>query len=240
MVDAFTRAAWTTQARDLEGHLQELMGNQAWQASSGSLAATTLVASVLTLVALVFAALLLNVVAAAIVLTLAVLLFGLLRPLNQLGARRARALSQAAMNLAGGVGEGERLAEEPQVFGVAAAQRHRIDRLVESAMDFYFRTVLVGRLVPNIYQSLVYLIVAAGLAGLDASNAGHVASLGAVVLLLVRAGSYGQQVQTSYLGVRQTWPYVERILDTESRYRASAPVTGSPVTYLIQLRPKPH
>ena len=225
--DAFTRASWTTQASDLEGHLQELMGNQAWQASSGSLAATTLVASVLTLVALVFAALLLNVVAAAIVLTLAVLLFGLLRPLNQLGARRARALSQAAMNLAGGVGEGERLAEETQVFGVAAAQRHRIDRLVESAMDFYFRTVLVGRLVPNIYQSLVYLIVAAGLAGLDASNAGHVASLGAVVLLLVRAGSYGQQVQTSYLGVRQTWPYVERIRDTESRYRASAPVAGS-------------
>lgn len=231
--DAFTRASWTAQARELEGHLQELMNNQAWQASAGSLAATALVASVLTLVALVFAALLLNVVAAAIVLTLAVLLFGLLRPLNQIAARRARALSQAGMNLASGVGEAERLAEETQVFGVAAAQRHRIDRLLESARDLYFRTMLLGRLVPNIYQSLVYLIVVAGLAGLHASNAGHVAALGAVVLLLVRAGSYGQLVQSSYLGVRQTWPYVERILQAEGRYRASAPVTGSrPLTHV--------
>jgi len=51
----------------------------------------------------------------------------------------------------------------------------------------------------------VYLIVIAGLAALHTANAGHVASLGAVVLLLVRAGSYGQQVQSTYLGVRQTW-----------------------------------
>jgi ABC-type multidrug transport system fused ATPase/permease subunit len=224
--EAFSGASWAEKARDVEGHLQELLNNQVWQASQGSVAVTTLVSSVLTLLALVLSALLLNVVAATGVLALAILLFLLLRPLNQLGARRARAMSQAGMNLASGVGEAARLAEETQVFGVAAAQGRRIDQLIEQARDLYFRTQLLGRLVPNIYQSVVYLIVVAGLAGLYAANAGHVASLGAVVLLLVRAGTYGQQVQGSYLTVRQTWPYVERILEAERRYRASVPVTG--------------
>jgi ABC-type multidrug transport system fused ATPase/permease subunit len=175
----------------------------------------------------VLSALLLNVVAAAGVLVLASLLFAVLRPLNQLAARRARGLSQAGMNFAGGVGEAARLAEETQVFGVGAAQRQRVDDLVEQMRGLFFRTQALGRLVPNIYQSVVYLIVVAGLAALHAANAGHVASLGAVVLLLVRAGSYGQQVQSSYLGVRQTWPYVERVTATQQRYLDSAPVRGS-------------
>ena len=202
------------------------MSNQIWQAAQGSVAATTLISSIVTLLALVFSALLLNVVAAAGVLTLAILLFAALRPLNQLAARRARGLSQAGMNFGGGVGEAARLAEETQVFGVGAAQRQRIDQLVEQMRGLYFRTQVLSRLVPNVYQSVVYLIVVAGLVALHAANAGHVASLGAVVLLLVRAGSYGQQVQGSYLGVRQTWPYVERVTETQRRYLASAPVNG--------------
>jgi ATP-binding cassette subfamily B protein len=224
---AFTRASWTEKAGVLEGHLQELLSNQVWQASQASVAATGLISSVLTLATLVLTALLLNVVAAAGVLALAILLFIALRPLNQLAARRARGLSQAGMNFASGVGEAGRLAEETQVFGVGAGQRDHIDQLVEQMRGLYFRTQLLGRLVPNVYQSVVYLIVVAGLALLHAADAGHVASLGAVVLLLVRAGSYGQQVQGSYLGVRQTWPYVDRVLGVQRRYLSSVPVPGS-------------
>jgi ABC-type multidrug transport system fused ATPase/permease subunit len=223
---AFTRASWTEKASALEGHLQELLSNQIWQASQGSVAATSLVSAGLTLLALVFSALLLNVVAAASVLALAILLFTVLRPLNGLTGRRARGLSQAGMNFANGVGEAARLAEETEVFGVGAAQRQRIDQLVEQMRGLNFRTQALGRLGPNIYQSVVYLIVIAALIGLHAAGAGHVASLGAVVLLLVRAGAYGQAVQGSYLGVRGTWPYFDRVLQTQHRYLASIPARG--------------
>jgi ABC-type multidrug transport system fused ATPase/permease subunit len=53
-----------------------------------------------------------------------------------------------------------------------------------------------------------------------------VASLGAVVLLLIRAGSYGQQVQSTYQSVRQALPFVERVEEVQSRYAASVPPTG--------------
>jgi ABC-type multidrug transport system fused ATPase/permease subunit len=226
LFDAFTHASWTIQSRDREGHLQELLTNQVGAASMGALQATGLVIALLTLFVLVLSALALNVLAAVVVLTAAIVLFALLRPLNALGSRRARALSQAQMNFAGGVGEATRVAEETQVFGAGAAQRARNDELVTTARELFLRTQILGRLAPNLYQSLIYIIVIAGLAALYASHVNNVASLGAVVLLLVRAGTYGQAVQGSYQYVRQTIPYVERVQEAERRYRASAPISG--------------
>jgi ABC-type multidrug transport system fused ATPase/permease subunit len=134
------------------------------------------------------------------------------------------------MDYAGGIGEAIRVAEETQVFGVAAAQRSRIDDLVAASRDLFFRTQMLGRLVPNLYQSLIFFIIVVGLAGLYALGAGHVASLGAVVLLLVRAGTYGQQVQGGYQSVRQALPFVDRLQEAQRRYAESSPrIDGRPL-----------
>ncbi len=226
LFDAFTRASWAMQSRDREGHLQEMVTSQMLQATQGALQLTTLVTALCTFLILVVSALALNVEAALVVLAASVVLFGLMRPLNALGGLHARSLSQAQMDYAGGIGESVRLAEETQVFGVADAQRKRIHDLTSTARDLFFQTQLMGRLVPNIYQSLVYLIVVAGLVGLYISGRGDVASLGAVVLLLVRAGMYGQQVQGSYQLVRQALPFVERLQEMERLYTVSRPVEG--------------
>ena len=183
---------------------------------------------------LLVSALVLNLIAAAIVLTVAIALFGLLRPLSALGARRARSLSQAQMEYAGGIGEAIRVAEDTQVFGAAAAQRERIGRLIDSARELFFRTWLIGRLVPNLYQSLIYLLIVVGLGGLYLAGAGHAASLGAVVLLLVRAGNNGQQAQTSYQGLRQSLPFIERLQAAEERYAQSAPLDGGALLARIE------
>ena len=118
------------------------------------------------------------------------------------------------------------MAEETRVFGVAAAQRDRINCFIAAAQDLFFRTQFIARLIPNVYQSLVYLVLIGGLAVLYEADSGHVASLGAVVLLLVRAGIYGQQMQGSYTLVRQAAPFVERLDETEQRYAASSRISG--------------
>ena len=226
LFDSFTRASWGVQSEDREGHLQEMLTSQVVMATQGALQATTLVTALLTFFVLVISAFALNIGAAVVVLAAAILLFGLLRPLNTLGGQRARALSQAQMDYASGVGEAIRIAEETQVFGVAIPQRNRVEHLLAAARELFFRTQLLSRLTPSIYQSLIYLIIVLGLAGLYASGAGHVASLGAVVLLLVRAGSYGQQVQGSYQFVRQALPFVERLQEAQLRYGTSRSVAG--------------
>jgi ATP-binding cassette subfamily B protein len=223
---AFTRASWEVQSREREGHLQEIMTSQVLQATGGALQATGLVTAGFSFLVLVASAFALNVLAAVFVMTAATLLFVLLRPLNSLGVRQARALSQAQMDYAGGIGEASRMAEDTQVFGVDAAQRGRIERLVVTAQDLFFRTQMIGRLVPNIYSTMIYLILVAGLAILYEIGKSHVAALGAVVLLLVRAGTYGQSLQTSYQGLRQSLPFIERLQETARRFTESSPIHG--------------
>ena len=178
------------------GPSAEMMTSQVVQATQGAQQVTIMVTALFSFIVLIISALVLNVAAAVVVLTAAVLLFVGLRPMNAVAHRRSSALSQAQMNYAGGVGEAVRVAEETQVFGVAFAQRERIGALVAVAQELFLRTQFIARLAPGLYQSLIFLIIVLGLAGLHASGAGNVASLGAVVLLLVRAGTYGQQLQT--------------------------------------------
>ena len=233
---SFTRSSWEVQSRDREGHLQEIMTSQVLQATQGAQQATTLLTASMGFSILMVTALGVNARAAGIVLVAALALFGAMRPLNRLGVRRARQLSRAQLDYAGGISETVRLAEETQVFGVGAAQRGRIDHYIQAARSLYLRTQIVSRLTPNLYQSMMYLLLIGGLAALYTVNRHNVASLGGVILLLVRAGTNGQQIQGAYQGLRQSLPFIERLQDAVARYSESAPPSGElPLTSVSSL-----
>ena len=224
---SFTRASWGEQSKDREGQLQEVMTNQTSQATAGALQATSLVTSLITFAILMASAVALSPPAAGVVFGIAVVMFAVLRPLRSLGARRSRELSQAQVQYAGGIAEANRLAEETQVFGASEAQFERISRLVRTCARLFFRTQVILKLVPNLYQSLIYLLLIAALAALHTVGAGRAGSLGAVVLLLVRAAQNGQQVQAGYQALQQSLPFIERLQATEKRYSASSPPEGT-------------
>jgi ATP-binding cassette, subfamily B, bacterial len=217
---AFTEASWGLQSREREGHLQEMLTGQVLQSSAGTLQFAALVSGLITFIVLVVSAMLLNVLAAILVLIVSAILFGLLRPVSRIGRQHAKQLSGAQLTFAGNVGEAVRLAEETHVFGVEDAQRARIAELADIAGHHFFTTQFINRLVPTLFQSLIYLTVIGGLAALYATNAGDVGSLGAVILIMVRAGSYGQQVQSSYQAILQSLPFAERLREEIDRYRA--------------------
>ncbi|HET7484908.1 MAG TPA: ABC transporter ATP-binding protein [Solirubrobacterales bacterium] len=227
LFDAFTRASWAVQSRDREGHLQELMTDQMAIAAAATLWTTMLLTAVFTFLMLLVSALALDPVVALIVLAVSAGLFAVLRPLGALGRRFGRAVSQSSMEHASGIGEAIRLTEETAVFGVAAAQRERINRLIAEIRHPAFRTMFLARLVPGVYQSMIYIFVVAGLAVLYFGGAGQVGSLGAVVLVLVRASSYGQQAQGAHQSLHQTLPYLERVQEAQQRYIASIEPAGT-------------
>jgi ABC-type multidrug transport system fused ATPase/permease subunit len=223
---AFTRAAWGVQSRDREGQLQEIMTNQTSQATAGAAQTTSLIIASFTFLILMGSAVALSPPAAGVVFAIAVVMFAVLRPLRSLGARRSRELSAAQVVYASGIAEANRLAEETQVFGVTDAQYTRMLGLVLRCRDLFFRVQVVGRLVPNLYQSLIYLVLMVGLFGLYQTGRGHAGSLGAVVLLLIRASQNGQAIQASYQSLQQSLPFIERLQETERRYAESIPVDG--------------
>jgi ABC-type multidrug transport system fused ATPase/permease subunit len=222
----FTQASWSVQSRDREGRLQEIMTTQAYQASAAAQQSATLVISSFTFLIMMISAVLLSALAAAVVFVIAVAMFVVLRPLRTLGAMKSRALSKAQVEYAGGIAETNRLAEESQVFGVTDAQHDRVAALIAACRDRFFGTQVVAKLIPNLYQSLIYLVLIIALAGLHASGTSHAGSLGAVVLLLVRASQSGQQIQAAYQSLQQSLPFIERIQEAERRYSESRPVDG--------------
>lgn len=231
---AFTRASWDVQSRDREGHLQETMTSQVLQATGASMQAMSLVGSFVTFLVLMLAAVALNPVAAGVVLFVSLLMWLGLRPLRALGVRRARELSQAQMEFAGGLGESIRLAEETQVFGVGGAQRDRGDRLITAARDLFYLTQMVGRWVGALYQSVVYVLLVAGLYALYETGKGHVTSIGVIVLLLYRAANSGQVLQACWQSLRQSLPFVNRLQNAEQRYVDSRPFEGDQPLPVVQ------
>ncbi len=223
---AFTSASWELQSRDREGHLQELITNQVAQATQGYTTAAQLIMSLLTFLVIVVTAIALNAVAALGVVVVAAALSLLLRPLGTIGNRRAEALSRGWLAYAGGVNEAVRLAEEAHVFGAAPKQREGLDELISALRRPNLHVWWLSNLVPSVYQGVIYLLLVLGLVALDSLGGGHIASLGAVVLLLVRSGAYGQQVQSAVQSLRQSQPYIERLRDAKYRYTASTPVAG--------------
>lgn len=226
LFNAFTAASWGVQSRDREGHLQELLTDQVATVANGVLFLAMGLAAGLIFAVLVISALVLNVVAALAVLVAAVGLFFLMRPLSSIGSRHARDLSAAQMNYASGIGESVRLAVELEAFGVVDVQRRRFARFVDGIRWPYFQTQFLVRLGPALYQSLVYVFLAAGLGLLALVNAHHIALLGAVILLLIRAGIYGQEIQANYQGLQQTLPYVDRVQRANERYVSSSRPMG--------------
>jgi ATP-binding cassette, subfamily B, bacterial len=178
-----------------------------------------LITSVIQFVVLMAFAFWLSAVAAVTVGVMSIAMFALLRPLRARGGRYARELSRAQVAYAGGIAESNRVAEESHVFGAGAAQRAKVARLVRRSQHYFFRAQLLGRLVTNGYQSLIYVLLVAGIGVLYLIGAGHAGSLGGVVLLLLRAGTTGQTVQGAYQSLIQALPFVERTQQALQRYR---------------------
>jgi ATP-binding cassette subfamily B protein len=230
LFDAFSRASWSVQSRVREGNLQEVMTNQVSQAVSGVAGTTGLIAATLQFAVLMISALFLNFVAAVAVGAMTVILFGLLRPLRARGGRYAHALSRSQLMYANGIAETNRLAEETHVFNAGAVQRERIGRVVRQSQGWFFRSQVLARLVSNVYQSLIYLLLVGGLWVLHLIGGGHAGSLAGVVLLLLRAGMSGQNIQGNYQTLVQALPFVSRAQETLDGYRQSVePDDGEPL-----------
>jgi ATP-binding cassette, subfamily B, bacterial len=227
LVHAFLRAGWSVKSADREGRFQELMTNQVSSATAGVVQTTYVLTYLFSFIVLVGSALVASPEAAGIVAAACVLLFAALRPLTRAGGRAADELSVSLLDHAGGVSEATRLAEETQVFGVTRAQEAQLQELIQRARQFFFETQFNLRLVPNIYQSAVYLLLFGGLGLIYTVDRSGLASLGVVVLLLVRAGTYGNQAQNSYQVVRQTGPFIERLEEAIERYDEGAATSGS-------------
>jgi ATP-binding cassette subfamily B protein len=227
VMKAYLRANWRLQAADGEGSLQELLSVHAARASDCVLFAGAGLAAVTGFTVLIIAAVLVNPLAAISSVVVAAVLMLSMRPLTDGGRRASEQQASANGEFSGRLAETVRLFEDISVTNTRSQATLRLKRIAAAASDAQYRTQLLGRLLPALYQNAVLLLVFAALAILSTTSSYSVPSIGAAVLLLIRATSYSQVTQSSYHQVSEYWPYLDALRLAADRYEGGADRQGT-------------
>jgi len=224
---AYLRAPWREQMRVREGHLQEMAGVQTWRVADSALVALQSLAYAVTLAILVVGALILSPAAATAVLLSVAVLFVALRPLAGAVKRWAKLHVEAGLEFTQELNEAASLVADARTYGVIDAEEERLGRALAKVGPPWHRVQRFHGFVPGAYQTAAAAFLLAGLAVVSASGTTSFASLGAVVLILLRALASSQQLQYGYQRLGETQPYVDRVLSAIEELEATREVPGS-------------
>jgi ATP-binding cassette subfamily B protein len=225
-IDAYLGAGWVIQSAVRQGGFVDLLTQQTEYASDFVTNVGNTGASLLMFLSLTAAAALVSPIAFLGVAVLAALLFIILRPIAQLGQQQAKLFSQESQQFALDVDTLVGLAEEIKVFGASQGVGAATSQSVQDIRRLRVGMDLSGRAVWSVYQDLATLGVVGVLLVLTRLPHVNLAALGAVVLILLRAMSAGQGVQSTYMGVRQRLPFAKKVQDVIFDLEAGSDPSG--------------
>lgn len=233
---AFVRSSWSRQSVERVGTLQDLLGLHTRQAAAAVLVGAIAVFSAVNFAVLVVIALVVQPLAALLILITVVALYFGLRPLTSLAYEAAHRSSETGVAYANTTIELTDMAEEVTTFDVGEqAEAVATERLQDAAAPHH-RAEMMARLLPELYVSGTLLVVFAGLTIVAAFDTARVESLGVVVVLLVRALTRAQATQSAWHRVTEFLPYTRRVLAHRDQLRAHRADRGSaPVHEILPL-----
>jgi ATP-binding cassette, subfamily B, bacterial len=231
--DAYLRTAWSVQQAEPAGQLQALLTGFVSAATNAVSTFTSGVIALLSLIAFLGTGLAVDAGATGAVLIALAVVAAILMPLRRRIRRRSWASAGASLDFANSVSELGALGLEMQTFGVRHRFAEHIDQLNHETTDTQRRVqILTGSLAP-IYITLAYAAVLAGVAVLTVVGSADLAVIGAVILLMLRSLSYGQQLASAAGSIAASAPFLERIHDTVERYHATMAANGSVIPLAV-------
>jgi ABC-type multidrug transport system fused ATPase/permease subunit len=237
LMRSFLAASWPVQAAERPGHLQELMTTHADRTTVMCQQLAIFVTTGLNVATLVLIAVVVDPLAALTIVLTGALLALCLRPLASAGRRISDQHATAGRRFAGAVSELVTTARELHVFGTGPGAFAKTAQLHHEQAREYQRSRFLLLLTPHLYQGAALLVLIAGIGLVSVTSSSSVTGIGAVVLLLLRAFGYGQQVQSSYQHLNDTVPFIDRIRRQRDLYLANpADVGRRPLTRIGQLR----
>lgn len=222
----YVHTSWEVQAAETEASIHDLLLRHVGKAQGAVSTLATTISTVCMLVALVTSAFIVDPIAAALVIVAGGFLFLLLRPLTKLAKRLAA--EQIRLGIVYGTQSREAidLSLEIRAFGVSDDVSERLRVATEAEITPTAKAVLVSRLVGTVYSLAVVLILLAGLFAVYNLQNRPLATLGAIVIILLRALSQSQSLQSSYHTLSEAVPYVQRLDSERERFRNAVPPSG--------------
>ncbi|MFV2103507.1 ATP-binding cassette domain-containing protein [Micromonospora sp. LOL_024] len=233
LLSSYCGAGWHEQATDRPGFLQELVTSSAVTVSQGMLTVSSALVAAAQMAVLTTAAVAISPVAALAVATVGTVGLAVAHPFRARTRRLARDAAGANEDLAAIIGETTLLSREMWANGVHEIVPRRARGPIEKAARLTARVRFESRIVPTLSRDLTILGAGMALAIVSQTSVIAIGSVGAIVLLMVRAVGLGQQISTAVQGVSDRQASLDRINAAIGRYRRAAPTTtGRPAPRL--------
>jgi ATP-binding cassette, subfamily B, bacterial len=206
VVSGFVAATWDRQSREREGELQETLAVLAARSSDMTASLVQGMAASLHVLTLLGVALYVNALATLGVVVAASALFAFLRPMASATRRRSAAYVTENSRFLGDVARLSRMAMELRVFGVEQEVARGLLRHAHEVGDRQLASRAASVFGTSLYRDLAMLFLVGAVGSLAWFAPADVASIGAVVLLVVRAANSSQTIQAMRQDVSEKGP----------------------------------
>lgn len=219
---AFLRSSWSVRQHQRGGSLQELMAGYSNHTSTLMSALNQALIATANLFAMIGLAVVVDPLGALVLVISVAVLGSLLRPLRAGIRRRSQRTARANMQLAVGVHEASSLGMDLQVFNVESAAEESLSVRIDDARSSTKRLMFAQSLITPAYVGLAYLALVGALSFVAVSDVTSLTSLGAAMLVMLRALSYGQALQSSIATVSSSTPVLQELVRHLGVFEAGA------------------
>ncbi len=208
MADAYLNSSWSRQSQEESGHLQELLTTYVLRVSTIVNDLASGITSGFSLLALTVTAIFVSPIAAISLLLALVILGGTLQPLRRIIRGASRGTADTSLEFATAVSEISWIGREVQTFGVEHEVATKIHGLIVSNSSEMRRQRFLGFMFTPMYASVVLLMLIGALAAIWSAGVNDLASLGAVMVIMIRSLAYAQLAQAVFATLHSNVPYM--------------------------------
>lgn len=224
---AYLGASWSIHQNEPSGRLQELLTSFVQRINNAIQSLARALAALLSLLAFLASGFVVDPLTTTAALVALALFGAILTPIRRHIRGRSAVSARARLDFAAAVSELGSLGLEMQTYGVRQRFDRSIDDLIDDVTRTERRTQELKQSLAPVYMTLAYGAMLAGIGVLTLIGVGDLAAVGAVLLLMLRSLSYGQQLITASGELSSAGPFLDRIAETVQRYH-DAPASGGP------------
>jgi ABC-type multidrug transport system fused ATPase/permease subunit len=226
LASSFLESNWATQQNEPAGRLMQLMTSFVQQAVSAISSMTSTINIFLNLLAMVMIAVFVDPIASLVILVALFTLASLLAPVRTKIKQRSKIAAKTQKSYAEVVSELGLMGLEMQTFGRNQAFNRLIQDLSVKVGRTGKRVSLLRSIMPHLFLTLAFSAIVLSLIVATSVGVGELSSVGAIMLVMLRSLSYGQQLQSASGSLAAAMPFLEDLEETRDRYRSAAATRG--------------
>lgn len=223
----FATASWAEQSRRDEAEIQDLLQRHVNKATSSVGMISQGIGTTCTVVALLISAVLVDPASASLLVISGAGLFVAIRPLSGWAKSLSKAQIIAGRNYAHQSLEAIGASLEIRSFGVGKQISDRLDETTQSEVVPIQKSLILKQIVSSTYQTATVLLLLGGLFAVYSVFTKPLASLGAIVVILIRSLNQAAGLQGCYHALSENTPFIHRLAEQRAILRQSTPRSGN-------------